>query len=206
MPSLSSHLNPEDPTSYEGLVSKTAMRFGEMARVRGFEEDDFKQVLRIKVWQAINAYDPSRTRMQLPNFVFGCMTNLIKDIKGKRVRSDAYLEDLLGPGGSDEGVSRGDNSRNAMLLSVDQETAFRELETEVLLPESLDEDERAVALLLIEDYAQHEIATTLGIRRTQVRAHIAAIRLKMGVGKRHVAPFDHLPEGPSDNAPLALAS
>ena len=181
--------------TYEGLIHSTARRYEEQANRKGVEFDDFVQILRIRVWKAIEAYDPARSSMVLRAFVFGCVTNQVKDVLKNRTKAEAlrshhpgevHLDDLL-PVRKEEGGTgdRGaDSSHNALrFLSVSEEQAYSELdEDETELPDSLTPAERTVALMLIEDYTQPLIAQHLGCRLSEVRSHISSIRLKMRPG------------------------
>jgi hypothetical protein len=59
-----------DIAPYEGLIHSTAVRYV------GFLDDDLddiKQLLRIKVAQALVAFDPTRGEKPTENFVFSCV-------------------------------------------------------------------------------------------------------------------------------------
>lgn len=177
--------------TYEGLISATARRFEEKARHKGVEIDDFTQILRIRVWRAIEAYDGERSSMTLRKFVFGCLTNQVKDVLKARSKVEALrshrpgeirLDELTPRSGYDSPLERpdgGDSSKNALrFLSTDDEDAQDALDGPDL-PSSLTKDERIVALMLIEDYTYPLIAKQLGCSLVSVRSHISQIRLKM---------------------------
>jgi hypothetical protein len=61
--------------SYEGLVFRTAQMVAGYPHVQE-DEEDIRQLLRIKVWQALEAHDPSKRGMQnqtREEYVFMCV-------------------------------------------------------------------------------------------------------------------------------------
>ena len=60
--------------AYEGLVFSTAQMFYERV---GFELDDLRQELRIKVLKALRTYDATRSRMSERRYVYALLANFV---------------------------------------------------------------------------------------------------------------------------------
>lgn len=174
--------------SYEGLVHSTARKYEDPARKRGVELEDFEQILRIKVWWAIEHYSLT-SDLPVRRFVFGCLTNQVKDVLKRKRNQDAHLEDMMGASTTgSEGEIGADSTRNALrYLSVSEEDTFADLLDE--LPNTLTEEELHVAEKLIAGWQQYRIAEEMQVSLGRVRAHIAALRLKLGARSREL--FDH---------------
>lgn len=163
--------------AYEGLIHCTAERY---VGFLDHDLDDIKQVLRVKVWQALTAYDGSRSPQAIERFVFSCMRNRVKDLlkeqdrrNDRRQGTQLYLEDSPGHATQEAFELR--------YLAQDDELAYAEVEDEpVPLPSTLTELERSVVRLLVLDYAQTEVARELGVSRQRVRTALAAVQEKMG--------------------------
>jgi hypothetical protein len=93
--------------SYEGLVCRTAQLVAGYPHVQE-DEEDIRQLLRIKVWQALEAHDPSKRGMQnqtREEYVFMCVKNRVKDMLKKKVRPEDFIEDFAP-------TSRGEGARS----------------------------------------------------------------------------------------------
>lgn len=165
-----------DLAEYEGLIHSTAVRYV------GFLDDDLddiKQLLRIKVWQALRAFDPTRGEKPTENFVFSCVRNRVKDLLKEQVRrnrrrngTQQFVEDAPGYVTVDAFELR--------YFAVASEEVFADVEDdEVPLPSTLTELEGAVVRLLVLDYNQTEVAALLGVTRQRVRKAQAAVQEKM---------------------------
>lgn len=169
---------------YEGLIHSTAARYAPILDEHDFE--DVQQVLRLKVWKALEAFDPSRSSKPEQSWVFSCVTNQVKDLlKASSRRNDArggrqlYVEDERWmPGNADRAP---DSTKFDMdHFSMTEDEAFQAvLEERVKLPSTLTEFEKQVIALLMLDLNQTEIARTLGATRTKVRLAHAEIKAKM---------------------------
>lgn len=169
--------------AYEGLIFSTARRYVD---ILDDDLEDIQQALRIKVWQALRAWDtrrspravadPDRVKEARDAYVFSCVRNRMKDMfKGQDRRNKSrgggllHIEDISDDLGKFEG----------RYLSAECER-LRELEESNLqLPSTLNETERAVVHLLVLDYGRNEIAVILGISRHRVRAAHQAVQTKM---------------------------
>jgi RNA polymerase sigma factor (sigma-70 family) len=139
---------------FEGLVFATAARYAPML---DDDIEDIQQLLRIKVWQALDAFDPSRTSVPLENFVFSCLRNRMKDMfKAQDRRNQKRGGHQL----SDE-----------VYFTVEDEAAP--------LPSTLNELEQQVVALLLLDFSQTEIARQLEVTRERVRSAHSAVKEKM---------------------------
>lgn len=191
--------NPHSVSFYEGLIFVTTKRIEQYVEL---EPDDISQRLRIKVWRALERYDRKRSKMPIDRWVFQCLANEVKDILKKRREYNLHIEDFTGQtytnnraahtGEGGDGPYNADSTKfTGRYLSVVEEDAFEEVLTdpnEPALP-GLTPEEQTVAGLLIENFTQPEIAIELGIRLGQVRAYIAAIKLKLAEANPDLSRF-----------------
>lgn len=164
---------------YEGLVRKTASKWAWK-----MEFEDLCQVLRLKVFQALQSYDPARATQTVDGYVFSCVRNRIKDLGEIKVRDDLYIEDIAPSsahyetGGSNENVSR-DNFEGRYLIE-EEEHAFAEILTETpLIPDTLTEVEARVVVCLYLELTQAEIAERLVMSRREVARSVKQVKVKM---------------------------
>jgi len=139
-------------------------------------EDDFEdvqQLLRVKVWRALAAYDPARSRLPVERYVFSCVRNQVKDILKRKRRNEVYIDDF----------GQLDNSRDyfeAKFLTETQEECYAAVEDEPpLIPKTLSAEERRVVCLLYAGYSAREVAGKLELKSAAVTAHVQNIRIKM---------------------------
>lgn len=158
---------------YEGLIYSTAARY---APILDYDAEDVRQILRIKVWQAIEAYNARRGTKGLESFVFSCMRNRVKDLLKEQDRLNTrrnggqhYIEDFTDDFGHFEG----------RYLTADCSELHELEEADLGLPSTLTEIEVRVVKLLVLDYRRSEIAVILGVSRQKVRAAHSQIRVKM---------------------------
>lgn len=185
--------NPRSVAYYEGLIFVTTKRIEKYVEA---EPEDIAQRLRIKVWTALERYDQSRSKMTVERWIFQCLRNEVKDILKKRKEFNVHIEEFSAPQstGSPNADSRSNLDATPFArryLSVAPETVFADVEDdedEVILP-GLTEEEQTVARLLVENYTQPEIAVKMGIRLLQVRAYIAAIKLKLTAANPDLSRF-----------------
>lgn len=164
-----------DLGSYEGLVRTTAARY---APLLDDDFDDVAQVLRMKVWQALDRFDPSRSNMDVRNYVFQCVRNRLKDLfkqqdrlNKKRRGAQLYIEDFM---------ADAEMNFTARHLKLDQEVAYFSVEDEdIAVPSTLNELERSVVALLLLDFSQAEIARQLNVGRARIRSAHASVQEKM---------------------------
>lgn len=176
---------------YEGLIFATAARY---APLLDYDAEDVRQILRIKVWQALEAYDAHRGTKGLESFVFSCLRNRVKDLLKEQDRLNSrrggqhYIEDFTEDFGSFEG----------RYLSAECPEIAEVEEADLELPSTLTEIEVAVVHLLVLDFRRSEIAVLLGVSRAKVRTAHSRIQTKMadwapsvGAGTRAV-PVDRV--------------
>lgn len=169
--------NALDPTCdlahYEGLITTTASRL--LGAGVEMEFDDIAQMLRIKVWRALDSFDPSRSRMPRQNYVFMCLRDQAKDL-GKRKRyGTRSLDGLLG-----EGEQLRDRFEAQHGLSVSHDEAFSVVEDDsCAVPNTLTAVERDVVLWLYRDYRQSEVARQLGLDKREMERLMRSIRQKL---------------------------
>lgn len=161
-----------DIADFEGLVFRTAQMYAPYIQE---DEEDIRQVLRIKVWRALSAYDDTKATQSVERFVFSCVKNQVKDLLKKKKRPEDFIEDKAP---ADEPMRR--EGWELRHLSADPDQVFATVEEEGLpLPSTLTSLERQVAVLLVADYNQTEVAKLLGVTRQKVRAAHAQVKVKM---------------------------
>lgn len=162
---------------YEGLVFSTSRMYEGILRV---EMEDLQQVLRLRVWLALEAFDPGRSAATEESFVFTCVRNQIKDLMKARRRRDSlatevYIEDVAPADHAVEfGGIRDRFEHKHLSDALDDVHA-----DEVLLPATLVRAERHVIALLYVGYSQTEVAGLLNVPPREVWGHMTSIRRKM---------------------------
>jgi RNA polymerase sigma factor (sigma-70 family) len=166
---------------FEGLVFATAARYAPML---DDDIEDIQQLLRIKVWQALDAFDPSRTSVPLENFVFSCLRNRMKDMfkaqdrrNQKRGGHQLYIEDQRSGMRDDDAAL--DHFHMRYLCADSDEVYFTVEDEAAPLPSTLNELEQQVVALLLLDFSQTEIARQLEVTRERVRSAHSAVKEKM---------------------------
>jgi DNA-directed RNA polymerase specialized sigma24 family protein len=150
----------------------------------GMEEDDLAQELRIKVWSVIPRYDPARSPLTLERYVFGALTNKIKDFKrgaGREAKRRVtfgveflHIEDMRGW----DDLSR-QEAFDGQFHFVEREEVFSQIEEgRFVLPAGVTHTEARVLVLLMTDHTKSEIALRLGITKTEVFRSMTALREK----------------------------
>lgn len=177
--------------AYEGLVHSTTRMFAERARM---DDEDFAQELRLKIWQALERFDPNRSRLPEKRYVYALMFNRVKDmIRYPRSRDD-LIEDEL-PAASDGGSPLRDRF-DMRFLSTPAEVVEEALYGRGLVPEGISEFEKEVLLLLYLEYQQVEIAPLLDVPLSRVKAAVRALREALaGLRPERPAPILRLLEG-----------
>jgi RNA polymerase sigma factor (sigma-70 family) len=162
---------PTDIAYYEGLIHKTASMYVNLV---DDDFDDIVSVLRIKVWKALRAFDPSKVRTQtVEKYIFMCVKNQCKDLIRKKRRHEVLMDDLS-PDGGDAPVGW------MRQLSTDHEQEYGAVEEEELLvPSTLSALERRVVFWLYLDRTHREVADLLGLTRAEMERAVRTIRQKM---------------------------
>jgi RNA polymerase sigma factor (sigma-70 family) len=160
---------------YEGLIFSTSARY---APILDDDAEDIQQILRMKVWRALEVFDPRRSALSEENYVFGCVRNQVKDLlKSQSRRNDARGGQLDYIDGKTEVTRAGFELE---YLSESDELVFASVEeADYPLPSTLSVMERAVVWLLILDFNQTEISRQLGVSRAKVRSAHQSVRDKM---------------------------
>lgn len=164
---------------YEGLIFKTALM------LHGHVEDDLEdiqQILRIKVFRALLAFNPTRAvRLSRDNYVFMCLRDQAKDLAKRRKRRELYIEDLAPAAAAAD--SAGLLSRDwfdERYLSSSRDEVYSTVEDDdCLIPNTLSELEVEIVVLLYGDYRQTEIATRLGLGKRDMELAMRSIRQKL---------------------------
>lgn len=160
---------------YEGLVLATA------ARCVAFSEDGFDdvaQVLRVKVWQAVRAWDHTKSTTNRDKYVFMCVRDRAKDVVKKKKHNLLHIEDLRAT------TERGNHtmcsdSFDARYLCSSHDDNYAIVEEDVDLLAGLDELERRIVEMLSSDYKQAQVARTLGLAKVDMDRAMRSIRDKL---------------------------
>lgn len=171
-----------DLAPFEGLIYATAKRYADDL---DDDLDDIRQVLRIKVWKTLVAFEGDRARIYAgdlekarESFVFSCLRNLVKDLLKQQYRLNErrrgtalHIEDLTDDLGSFEG----------RYMSVEDQEIHELVEGSVQLPSTLSELERALVKVLLtgDDFTRAEIALRLGVGRKRVLAIHRSVQAKL---------------------------
>lgn len=165
--------------NYEGLIFTTASLIAQAGVEVEFQ--DVQQILRIKAWKAVRAFDPQRSRgLTLDRYVFMCVFDERKTIEKKKRHYEAHIEDFVIPGDS-EGQGAGlSDSFTERYLCQDEDDAFGDVLDEVTLPSAITDEERWVLVLMYRDYKQVEIAAALAVPKREIERRVRSLRQKLG--------------------------
>ncbi len=174
-------LRDVDLEPFEGLVFSTAARY---APYLDDDLDDIRQILRLKVAQALVAFEQKRVRRYAgdlakarESFVFSCLKNRVKDLLKEQSRlnerrrgSALHIEDLTDDLGSFEGK----------YMAAEDAELHELIEGSVQLPSTLSAIERElVRVLLTGDFTRAEIALQLGVGRKRVLMIHRSVQAKL---------------------------
>jgi hypothetical protein len=171
---------------FEGLAYETARQI--VAEGVELELDDVRQLIRIKVWQALGVYDGQHERqMPLRRFVFMCVANLRKDMERRPRRHNASIDqarDHTFKADQLDGASgTWEDWFDRRYLSVDAEQVFAAAEDELRLPRSLSAVERQVIALRMQGRALYEIDRELGLSRAERQRTMRSIREQLALSR-----------------------
>jgi RNA polymerase sigma factor (sigma-70 family) len=190
---------------YEGLVRKTSSRY---YSVLNYDFEDLCQVFRLKVFQALKAYDPKRSRMCEEKFVFGCLRNRVKDLlRQLRARVDAgwrepsFIEDVAPRRGHSPEEVRDAFEHHYMASTEEAVYAdiYREIPT---IPSTLNKQERRIVALLYVGFNQPEIAERLGVPRAEITRVVQGVRIKLADWN----PGSQIPTPETELIPIPIAA
>lgn len=177
---------------YRGLIYKTALLY--VSSVDG-EVDDLVQELSIKVWKALLAYNPRHVSgKEERRYVFMCLVNLTKDWKrypNRTARATDYIEDLAAAETPE--IGSGFQSRDSFEmqhgLTSSHDSVYGDVdEGDLLLPNTLTDDERQMIALLLTGLQQIEAGKTIGLDKRGVERIMRRIRLKLADWRPGGAP------------------
>lgn len=174
-------ITPDDLAHYEGLVHSTAARYVSVMAGAAMDFDDICQVLRIKVWKALEVYDPTRWADR-DRYVFMCVRNQGKDLVKRRtpdhIARDSLMIEDVAPTVNGNGAIR--DAFELRYLSSDEEQSYMDvLEEPPMIPSTLTSNERRVLKLLYHEFRQAEMAPILKLSPSQVKGCVKGIRAKM---------------------------
>lgn len=166
---------------YEGLVIKTSSMY--VGILKRYDFEDICQVLRVKVWKSLlrfepGRYPPERVEMARDSFIFGCVRNEVKDLVKRNKEQPLLIEDIAPSRSSQTQGPR--DAFEQQYLQVRSEEVFGEVEdSDPLVPNTLNHNERLVLLCMYLGYSQPEIAIRIGLERRKVATAVRNIRKKM---------------------------
>lgn len=175
-----------DIKPYEGLVYKTAQMW---AWAVGMDEEDLRQEIRLKIAQALTTYDGGRSKLDVKNYVFGCVRNRITDLQKSRCRRLNYgvteihfeafdgQQTILGDGA--ENMKGREKLELEHLMRVDHDQTYGRVDDTFDLPATLTTEERHVAVLMTQEMRPTEIAMRLGFTTTEINRFIKALKEKL---------------------------
>jgi DNA-directed RNA polymerase specialized sigma24 family protein len=200
--------------SFEGLVRATARMFAEQVHR---EEDDLAQELRLRVWRACETYDPQRSTQTLQRYVFGAVTNKIKDYKRDAAREATRRErcglaflhiESMQLGGNDNQDRQ--ERFDSLFHYATHEQVFADVEhAPFTLPVGITYTERRVSALLVVGLARSEIASAIATSRHEIDECVRSLRAKLADWRPDAPVADpRLPSRPVGYTPAdhALAS
>lgn len=170
----------QDLSRYNGLVFKTATMF---MGACDLELDDMQQELWICVYKAVEKYNPDRGSPTEKAWVFGCLSNRVKDLRRTAARDRVkrrrwhgiefvYIEECLHAGTNYEQTMIGIATSGAEVYRKVEEGLF-------ILPDAVTRaEEDVLVFLLLGDYTRAEIATELGVEEKAVSARVDSLRRK----------------------------
>lgn len=183
---------------YRGLIHKTAILYLGVAEG---DLDDLVQLITIKVWKALEAYDCTHSRKgKLPMteraFVFMCVKNMTKDWVRYPRKGSLYIEDLAPAHGGPEfepgsGFQSRDRFESRNGLATDHDEVYATVEDELLLPNTLTVEERRMIALLMTGLQQIEAGAELGLDKRGVERTMRRIRIKLADWSPGQAPPHH---------------
>jgi hypothetical protein len=182
--------NPELLKHYEGLVYKTALLTAPLVEE---DFDDIVQLLRIKVWRVLIAWDPARApklvaRVGLDEArdrsVFAWLKNYQRDLIKKKRRGEVSLDAGIGGNdGMDDNVGTFHGTRPEITVGTAfgaEDVGYVHVEAGMpLIPSTLTDPELRVVCLLYSEYRQSEVAVFLELPKREVERLVRSIRTKM---------------------------
>lgn len=152
-----------DLAKYEAFIHTHA------ARVAGDVDDDYDDIVqayRIKVWYALERFDPTKwprhgAEEAERRFVFMCLKRAEKDVLKKRRRPEVFPEQM----------PEGACGHGEVYGAIDG--------GEVRLPDTLTKLELRVIVLLYRDYSQAEARRRLGLEKREMERMMVRIRDKL---------------------------
>lgn len=162
---------------YEGLVIATT-RYWRDKITTELSDEDIEQELRMKVWKALERFDPTRGYPER-NHVFGYVRNRVKDLIDKKHREHLEVAVNFTSCERTEFLESAMESVVRSKLFEESEKAIRE-NTDLLT--GLRRGDQVVAILMtqgfnIKEMSEELCTSTLNVRRClgRIRAHIRGV-------------------------------
>lgn len=169
-------MNYESWEDYEGLVKGTIEHWG---LPPGQEYEDVQQILRMKVVEALQKYDPSKG-LARKNFVFGCVVNRMRDLHRKKVVPEVSWEAITDEQPGQE-TTRVSHLERKLGLEVTEGEVYGHVwdDDPFDLPSTLTERERVMAEGLMEGATPGEIMEEHNMTRQQWMQGLRSLKTKM---------------------------
>ncbi len=146
---------------FEQIVGESHLRFGRIARAyAGEEAEDLAQEMLLQIWRSLPSYDERAT---LSTWSYRIALNTAISWRRRVTRSKRQPPPQRCP--TDSLVSNTDFSDDGKLLQ-------RFLNT-------LSEIDRAVIIMVLDDFSHQEIASSLGVNPGTIRTRISRIRKRL---------------------------
>ena len=160
------------------LVEKNHNLIYEFAKKKNLVLDDYYDILAIGLCKAASAYDKSRGKFS--TIAYCCMNNILKEYYRYIGKQCAIPEDKI----LSYDVQLSDDDIDGSYLDViADDCCVQEIVTNNIMTESilniLNENEKVVAVYLINGIKQSEIAVKMGCSRQNVGHYVQQIRKKM---------------------------
>lgn len=166
-----------DIKPYEGLVHKTAQMW---AWAVGMEEEDLRQEIRLKVAQGLIAYNASRSKLPLKNYIFGIVRNRITDLQKAQCRRANYgLTFTHIEAYADNSEYSADRLEFEYLTRTDHDQTYSQVDDVFELPATLTAQERCIVVLMGQEMRPSEIALRLGLASVEASRAIKVIKEKL---------------------------
>lgn len=197
---------------YEGLVHATAARIEHV--INRYDGEEIRQVFRLKVWQALRAWDPKDPRIVKrvrkgefsleelrDRYVYGCVVNQKIDLLKRDKERERLIIDAAAAA-----APLADEEAQLDRFEFDQQGGQWGAEFEAVLnsaplvPNTLNHNERLVLACMYLGYNGPQTAERLGVDRSQVASLVRSLREKMRDWRPDGAAAAPEPE-PGDRSP-----
>lgn len=165
-----------DLDSFMDRVQKTCRYKLKDRDIAGMEKDDVIQEVLVKVYLSLEQYDAEKAR--LSTYINKIMDNMIADClkKGGAKKNLMVVNALHIRETDDDDTEKG---FSALQITEDGGVEYLELMTDIMENLHLDDQEKTIFRLRAAGYEFNEIATTMGLKKSQVYSSWVKIKKKV---------------------------